>query len=287
MALLVAVLLAGSGPPRLSVKGRSFVSPDGRPFEWRGITAFRLVDLVARGRTRDADEYLAWAASKKLNVVRVLAMADVLFELSPVEGRRALPRLLDLAGTHGLYVEVVALADTALVPVDIRRQVEAIGEICRRHPNGLIEIANEPAHPTQANQLHDPAYVASLRALIPRDVPVSLGSVESGEGYGGGDYVTWHGPRSSDWPARMAEGAALVRKYGKPVVNDEPMGAADEPSPGRRDSDPAHFREAAAAARRAGIGATFHYEGGLQARRPSVTEMICLDAWLGGLSAAR
>jgi hypothetical protein len=286
---VAAALLTGSaGLPRLLVKSSAFMAPGGRPFEWRGITAFRLVEFMARGREREADDYLAWAASKKLNVVRVLAMADVLFKLAPAEGRLALPRLLDLANRHGIYVEVVALADTARITVDVRQQVKAIGEICGRHPNALVEIANEPSHPTQAKTLHDPGYVASLRSLIPGVVPVSLGSVESGEGYGRGDYVTWHSPRSNgDWPTRMAEGAALVKTYGKPVVNDEPMGAADVSTPGRRDSEPAHFRQAAIAARRAGIGMTFHYEGGLQAKRPSAKEMACLDAWLEGLSAAR
>jgi hypothetical protein len=68
------------------------------------------------------------------------------------------------------------------------------------------------------------------------------------------------------------------------VINDEPIGAADEAVPGRRDNDPARFREAGAASRRAGLGATFHYEGGLQARRPTKIEEACLDAWLVGLS---
>jgi hypothetical protein len=65
------------------------------------------------------------------------------------------------------------------------------------------------------------------------------------------------------------------------------MGAADKAVPGRRDNDPARFRQAAVANRRAGLGATFHYEGGLQARKPTTIEMACLDAWLAGLSAAR
>jgi hypothetical protein len=65
------------------------------------------------------------------------------------------------------------------------------------------------------------------------------------------------------------------------------MGAADRAVPGRRDNIPTHFRDAAIATRRAGLGATFHYEGGLQARLPSATELACLDAWLAGLSAAR
>ena len=65
------------------------------------------------------------------------------------------------------------------------------------------------------------------------------------------------------------------------------MGAADVAIPGRRDNDPGRFQQAAAASRQAGIGATFHYEGGLQARMPTRIEMACLDAWLAGFSATR
>ena len=95
--------------------------------------------------------------------------------------------------------------------------------------------------------------------------------------------MTWHSPRGSDWVKRVEEGAALMKRFGKPLINDEPIGAADKPEPGRRDNDPANFRAAATAMRRAGIGATFHYDGGIQTRLPTKTEMACLDAWLDGL----
>ena len=294
-AVAVAVVLlapagarAAAAESHLVVAGTRFLRPAGTPFEWRGITAFRLVEFVAHGNERQADAYLAWAASKKLTVVRVLAMAEVLFKLAPEDGRDALPRLLELARTHGLFVEVVALADTAQTAIDIPAHVAAIGRICARHSNALLEIANEPAHPTQATALHDSSYVKALASVIPPEVPVSLGSVEAGEGYAQGSYVTWHAPRSgSDWPSRIAQGAALARLHRKPVVNDEPMGAADAAVPGRRDNVPARFRAAAVASRQAGIGATFHYEGGLQAKLPSRVELACLDAWLEGLDRKR
>ena len=124
---------------------------------------------------------------------------------------------------------------------------------------------------------------------MPKVVPVALGSVEYGDGFAGGAYVTWHAPRSGKggWPAQIAEGAALAKRFKKPVVNDEPIGAADTAIPGRRDNDPEHFQQAAAASRHAGLGATFHYESGLQAKLPTRIEMACLDAWLAGFSANR
>lgn len=268
----------------LRVEGTHFVQADGARFEWRGITAFRLVEFVAHGREADADAYLRWAASKQLTIVRVLVMAEHLFKLSPEDGRRALPRLLTLAKDRGLHVEVVALADTAAIALDIASHVKAVAAICSRHTNAVLEMANEPGHPTQAAQLHDPAYLQSLLPLVPKDVLVALGSVEYHDGFAAGTYVTWHSPRGSEWARQVEEGAALLRRFKRPVINDEPIGAADAAVPGRRDNDPARFRAAAAAMRRLGIGATFHYEGGMQARLPTKVEAACLDAWLAGLS---
>ena len=77
----------------------------------------------------------------------------------------------------------------------------------------------------------------------------------------------------------VAQGAAFVRKFGKPVVSDEPIGAGPRDEPGRRDNRPARFRAAALLTRLAGMGATFHYEGGLQAKIPQGAELACLAAW--------
>lgn len=288
LAGLLFVLVAGGAEAQLRVRNTQFIQPDGTPFEWRGITAFRLLEFVAHGREADADAYLAWAASKKLTVVRVLAMADGIFQLSPADGQHALPRLLEIAQRHKMHVEVVALTGTAVIKVDMPRFVKAIGAICARYPNALLEIANEPGHPTQAAAVHDPTYLESLAQLVPKGVPVALGSVEYGDGFAKGAYVTWHAPRSGrgGWPAQIAQGAALVRRFKKPVVNDEPIGAADQAIPGRRDNDPARFREGAAATRKAGLGATFHYDGGIQARPLTKVEMACLDAWLEGLQVS-
>jgi len=266
----------------LSVSGTSFRRPDGGAFLWRGISAFRLTEFVAHGRSSDADAYLAWAAGNHLTVVRVFAMSTRLFRLSAADGQHALPELLDLAERRGLYVEVVALTDTADRHVDIPHMVKAVASICAAHDNCLLEIANEPGHPTQRRDLHDAAYVESLLPLVPRGVPVSLGSVEYGDGFAQGTYVTWHAPRSRPVESLDAA-AALLKQFVKPVVSDEPIGAGAARIPGRRENDPEVFRQMARKARELGFGATFHYEGGLQARIPTGRELACFQAWISEL----
>jgi hypothetical protein len=183
-----------------------------------------------------------------------------------------------------LYVEIVALADTADITVDLERHVKEIGAIAARYPNALVEIANEPGHQTQHAGLHRAEHLRNLSALVPESVPVALGSVEYGDGFAEGDYVTTHLPRDAGddgWGhvRTLAAGADLIARWKKPVISDEPIGAAGKYVRGRRDNDPSRFRAAALLTRLAGMGATFHYEGGLQATIPAGEELACFNAW--------
>jgi hypothetical protein len=271
----------------LRVSGTTFVDAAGKPFEWRGITAFRLAEMIAGGREREVAAYLDWARAQQLTVVRVLLMAQHLFTLSPADGRAALPRLLDLAKARGIAVEAVALADTKDVHFDIEAHVREVGRIAQEKGNAFVEIANEPGHPTQDARLHDPAFAARLAALVPEPVIVALGSLEYGEGYAAADYATTHvsrGDQPWDHVHAVADAVQRVYELKKPVISDEPIGAGPTLEPGRRDNEPARFAAAAALTRFTGMGATFHYEGGLYGRRPDGREAACLAAWRAGLA---
>lgn len=293
---LIVLTVAGSAeqarsaalPSRLHIERVRFVDAAKRPFEWHGITAFRLAERLSRGGEKEVIAYLDWVAAQKLTVVRVLTMARHLFELQPDEGIKVLPRLLELAAARGLRVEIVALADTVEIKVDFERHTKAVGAVAAAHANAIVEIANEPSHPTQDKRLHDPAFVQRLSELVPAHVPVALGSLEANDAYSSGRYVTWHSPRSiaqDGWGhvLELRNGAAIVARTKKPVVSDEPIGAAEQFVPGRRDNEPRRFAAAAALTRIGGLGATFHYEGGLQARIPVGRELACFSAWKQGL----
>lgn len=240
--------------------------------------------MVAHRREAEAVAYLDWAASEGLNVVRVLTMARHLFALRPEDGRNALPRLLDLAHERGLAVEVVAFADSREYPLDLDTHLREVGRIALEKENAFVEIANEPGHPTQATQLHDPAELQRLATLVPPPVVMALGSAEYAVGYAAGDYATFHFPREAGWGhvLRLAEGASFIDQWKKPVINDEPIGAALEYQEGRRDNEPSRFAAAAALTALTGMGGTFHYEGGLQAQIPRGREAACLAAWQMG-----
>lgn len=257
---------------------------DGSPFDWRGITAFRLLEMEASGRGDEVDRYLSWAASQHLNVVRVLAMAKHLFELPPDRGLAHLDALLDKAEKARVFVEIVALADTASYSIDPAEHVARVGAIAARHPNVFLEIANEPYHGTQQAPLHDDAYLETLLARVPDQVLTALGEAGYPRVYARGDYATAHMSRSSGaagWGhvRDLIEGRRMLREAGRPLINDEPIGAGPRFDPGRRDDSPERFRAAALLTRMLGLGATFHYEGGLQARIPSGRELESFQAW--------
>ncbi|MEX2273399.1 MAG: hypothetical protein WD690_18155 [Vicinamibacterales bacterium] len=268
-------------PERVQVAGTLFRRADGTAFEWRGITAFRLLEFVASGKEAEAAAYLDWAAKNQVTVVRVLVMAKHLFPLAPADGLRALPRLLTLAAERGVYVEVVALADTAAYAIDLDAHVKAAGAIAAAHTNAFLELANEPFHQTQHPSLNDRETLARLAALVPEEVVLAYGA-DAPESSGGGDYVTVHVSRGEGpWGhvLGLAAGRKWVTLYGRPVVSDEPIGAAATRQPGRRDNSPERFRAAAVLTRMSGMHATFHYEGGLHARIPAGVENACFQAW--------
>jgi len=289
IAVAPALTAARPGPQQpsghLRAIGARLVRADGTAFAWRGITAFRLLEHLAAGREGEVVAYLDWAAAERLTVVRVLTMASHLFTLAPEDGVARLDRLLDLAAARGLFVEVIALADTASADVDLARHVAAVGAVCARHPNALLELANEPDHPTQHPDLARPETLAALRGLVPPEVPVAVGAVEDPVVLGAGDYVTLHVDRGrSDDP--WAHVWAVVEAYDRvdpldlPVINDEPIGAGESRVPGHRDTDPSRFRAVALLSRFLGMGATFHYESGLNGRIPQGVEAACLAGWL-------
>jgi len=279
---------------RLTARGTDLLCGDGTNFQWRGVTAFALLEQVAHGRRRDADAYMRWAGATGFNLVRVLAMADVLFKLTPEDGRRHMATLFRMADERGLYVEIVALADTARVGMTasgLREQVAAVGEIAAGHPNVVVQIANEHYHPTQSEELHDPATLRELARLIPSPVlHTESAAADDTAMQPQGAYITRHLSRSGTAArmiARVRLLGSLALETGKPVVNDEPIGAAERDQPGRRLSDPGFFRDLARQTSAAGLaGGTFHCEDGLFARVPGPIQQACARAWVQGASVS-
>jgi hypothetical protein len=271
-------------------EGQALVCADGTVFRWNGVTAFALLDHVADGRRTEADAFMRWARATGFNLVRVLAVAHHLFKLEPADGRRHLDALFSMAAARGLYVEIVAIADSGplmMSPSRLREQVEAVGRASAAHPNAIVEIANEHYHPTQSADVHD---VSVLRELA-RGIPPGVLYTESAASEDAalqpqGRFITRHLSRAGT-PPQMLDRLSLLGRLavqtGKPVVSGEPIGAGERDQPGRRLSDPVIFRDLARRGLEAGLaGGTFHCEDGLLARIPGPVQQACARAWVEG-----
>ena len=279
---------AQDAPGRLAPCGRAFCRSDGARFRWRGVTAFALLDLVADGKEREARAFLQWARDQHFTIVRVLAMnPSGWFNLDARDGRRALPTLLRLAGEHRLYVQIVALANTVERPrSELIKQVREVGRLCAAADNCLLEVANEPYHSSQA-RLQNADRMREFQDQVPKGVLTAWGAAAdyTSDVMGGGTYIVAHVARSGErWHrvSRVRELAALSKRTGKFVVDNEPMGAAERIERSRRDTAPAAFYAQGVLSRILEIGSTFHCSDCLEAHVPGPTQQSCAEAFIAG-----
>jgi hypothetical protein len=275
---------------RVRAEGQALVCADGTVFRWNGVTAFALLDHVADGRRTEADAFMRWARATGFNLVRVLAVAHHLFKLEPADGRRHLDALFSMAAARGLYVEIVAIADSGplmMSPSRLREQVEAVGRASAAHPNAIVEIANEHYHPTQSPALHDPEFLRELARGIPPGVLYTESAASDDAARDPqGQFITRHLSRAGTGTQMLDRLSLLVKlgaETGKPVVSGEPIGAGERDQPGRRLANPGFFRDLARRTAAAGLaGGTFHCEDGIFARIPGPVQQLCAKAWVEG-----
>lgn len=280
---------------RLQVRARAMTYPDGEPFPWRGVTAFSLLEQLAGGRAADAVAYLRWAHDTGFTVVRVLGMLPAGWmvdrDFTAAEGLAAWPRLMALAREHDVYVQIVALANTAATTDDdLGVIVERYGQACADDDGcALIEIANEPWHSTQRSDVHDPAQLERWASRVPAGVPVALGAAQDDESHemAAAPVITVHlerpGPGGRDpWNAvrRVRELEMLSADTGRYIVDNEPIGAGEFDEPGRRYTDPDLACTAGVLGRVFGVGSTFHLDAGLMSKLPGPAQRTAAAAFI-------
>lgn len=270
---------------RLQVTGRFFTCASGEPFRWRGVTGFRLVHQVARGEEASARRYLSWARDAGFNLIRVVSTATFLFDLSPEDGRAALPRALALAREHGLYVEVIAVNDSADRNYDWRRHGRLVAEACAAVDHCVFEFANEPGHRLQDVRLHDMDSVDRFASAAVDGLDLVW---TAGPSWGddmadrpSGAFVVRHLERAGtpwDMAERLQGFERLSARLDRPVVSNEPIGFDEQPGAvtGRQrivDCDVALVF--GALSRVFEVGTTFHLQAGLQNEAPGSLQRRC------------
>lgn len=269
---------------------------DGREF-YRGDTLFvpRFVSgLTLLTKTHaDMSAYLDWTAATGFNGVRVFAGALAWAGQTPESARAALTTLLNLVAERDLIIELTLLTDTG-TGYDMRDHLEACRDLVRPFKGRvLVECANEIGHPSQ-----HPSLTATQVRVWGSDIfaphgilwavgaPLATDEPDAAGYFGGqgGDYITSHLDRGRDpWnmARRVRELFAIVEAHNVPVLNNEPIGAAEVAINGKRLDQPAIFYTLGALERAfPGVGGVHHSTAGLNAVVPGPVQQACADAYI-------
>jgi hypothetical protein len=281
-------------PPvsRVHVDGKVFRDESGALWQYRGVTAFLLLKRFAAGE--DIGLYLDHRRLAGANVVRVLTNVSW-GPLKPSDYTDdQLRAFLTTVHSHGLRVEVVALADAQSWSLDqqVQHTQRIVNAVTTTGSLDLVEIANEPFKNSA------PPSDVARRITVPDSVLTASGEWASCDSLSPLvlDYVTFHPERKDEWP-RTAKDAVELRDgfgcgdkpgYGGahvPVVSDEPLGANEVNEPGRRSNVADDFYWFATTASLLGAGSTFHSEAGLTASEPGPLQAAAEQAFFAGMSS--
>jgi hypothetical protein len=272
-------------PPPVEVvhsDGRIFRTASGQPWRWKGVTAFKLLQLYAAGQ--DVDQFLD--AYKGFNTLRVWPyVVGTTWKggdwPTPPSGAQA-KAFLAYVAARGWHVEFTLLTNADPAKLAWANQFVTDLASGTRPTNLFLEAGNEP-------RTHTPIDTAALRStLAASGFEHSSGDYEQSARFYG-TYGTAHTDRSADWPRRahdlleyfQGKGPHTLTDPAHPVpwVADEPGKPADV---GTNDADwSAYFGGAALM----GAGATFHCESNKYGLLPDATERHLATVALDALNA--
>jgi hypothetical protein len=279
-------------PHRLIVEGRGFAR-DGARILYDGITWFagQQQELVGEDQTAR----FAWLRSHGVRVLRVLGMAQILFDLGPHQGAaywNALTALMTKTAAADLIIEYVPFADADMVPnmLTYAQRVAHLQAIARHlipYTNVMVELCNEP----WINGFPDPVELIQLGSIYKAIDPyrlISLGS--EGEGMDNvfnqppADYLTFHSPRvfgSRPYWSQLHSDYPPVLQQNRPPISDEPPNAGWT---GRDNAElvPGHWYHFGVMGRLYQFSETFHYGAGKWCQLPTGDALACFDMWRMG-----
>ena len=284
----------------------------GQRYLWRGASSFGLLYLIAVGREGEAVARMQTLAGMGFSLVRVLATARHLFDLPATTGRAHLDRLLSLAKSAGLYVEIVALADTdGWSRGELDTQLRSIYAIATGHDNALVEGGNEigPEHPTQADDIAEACRTfqrSGLALYCPGSVHggtlckdrAALTEAQWERGQSKDEWPYWdevhtyskdfgtshlkRGGADGDRGRRVRELELCSSQAHCLFVDDEPIGADETSQPSKRSSDPGVFFLQGVLSRIFETGSTFHSQAGLTSAPFGPVQQACAEAFIRG-----
>ena len=264
-------------PLTVDPSGWIFRLPDGAPWRWRGVTAFKLLARWAAGE--DVTPFLA--AYRGFNLLRVWCYTEWGAASWDVRDAGTINAFIADMNVRGWWVELTLLTDDA--PSRLAWAQALVPQLTAAHHLGLIlEGGNEP---TTHKAIDTPALRGALEAS---GYPHASGDYEdSARAYG--THGVAHTARTTDWPRRAHDLMEYHNGGGpnqpsdpahrNPWVSDEPAKLQDVAVVAK--DWRAHFGTASIL----GAGATFHCETAKYADLPTPDEQAMARAALEGLLA--
>lgn len=277
---------------RLRAEGTALVDAAGERYIPAFASALTILTKTPAERAAVLDEL----AGLGFNGIRVFAGALLWAPQTPAQALAALPDVLRETAARGLYVQVTAITDSRDGGYDVRAHLAAVADLTAGFEHTILESGNELYHGTQADVVNDiQAFCEMSRATLAGYPNLwGLGAGNHDEPIAG-RYDAACGPLNfvhlrRGQPAHMLDAlhglAAIARDTGRPVLNSEPIGAAEVSRPGARLADPAWFGEMAHRGVSLGLGAVFHSEDGLHARPLSPLQLEAARAFIEGMRRA-
>jgi len=285
---------AGSGRPTLTRDPEYFFVPDQHFIPVDPVD--HLNRVVSSGVVRPALPFMAAKSSFDWHIHRDMAWLDRMKEEGPVRTLRlvvhsvyresgkvtpeeAIRRLrlgLEILQAEGFTAAVTFHADTKErgdTKDDIIARTVQINDVVKDFAGSVVIAArlwNENSHPGEQWFACDPDFLVELDRLVDARIPLAHGAGHGGEDINvivaGGSWIAHHADRKKTPEENAAIMAAAQVRFGKSVVDDEPIGFEAAAQPDRRVSDLAWARRQAQAAIDAGLGgSTYHCNAGIWA----------------------
>lgn len=244
-------LVPAAPPPKaLGIDGRFLIDSDGQTYRGLFASGLALVPHSPAERTAFYDQL----AGLGLNGFRMFGGALSWAGQTPEMVRATLPTIVGEARARGLKIQLAALTDTG-TGYDYRQHIRALGAIAAVNQDVIVfEVANEPYHATQADEIKDADRLTRLaREALPPGLMYALGAppydepqkrdptcTEDCQVYwpqpNPGGLITLHLDRGRDLfnrVRRVRELEAAGDTARAPVISGEPDSIADGPVPGK------------------------------------------------------
>lgn len=267
----------------IRISGRTFRNPDGSIYPWKSASDFRLLQYHYDGT--DISPILADRLGEGANMVRVFGMYSGsigVFDPSAYPNYYVnLPGFADLLASTGLNLELTVFADAQNLPnfnelSEQRAHLLRVRDALISRSNVVLELCNEPFQNGVTPSSHTRPVGLLSSAGSGQDETPDLPPW---------DYAGFHAPRDAEWPRKAHNAKDIADYLGRPVINDEPMGAAEAAIPGSRSDVPNDFYYFAATGMLLAGGGTFHSSNGVQSQIWQPTTRLCAQSFYGGLNA--